>query len=355
MTLYQQISSNSLKVLFLFFRNWSRLFFIVGVALMVHSEATADSPKILRLAHIYQVDSPSGIGLQAFAEKVVEYSQGRIEMKVFPAGQLGSSRNIYLSSKMGAIDFCVPNFPMLSDIVPEMTIMTSGYLFDNFEQIERVMAHPKLGQKWNEEIIDKCHIRILGSYYYGKRVVTTGNKPFKSPKEASGLKFRAVPNPMSLAVIKGLGGNPTPMPMKEIFIALSQGIIDGQENPYPTIWANKWYEVQKYVIETNHQLNAIPFAISERSWSNLSMNDRAAVQRAANETMEIISALTRQFETEIAEKLEAKGMIIVRNSELEIDDFKLSVRQTIKSRFEGKVWPIGLMEEVLAAGKDELK
>lgn len=324
----------------------------VGLVSITHAFAASFSPKVMRLAHVYQLDSPSGIGLQAFAEKVAEYSQGRIEMKVFPAGQLGSNRNIYISTKTGGIDFCVPNFPMLSDIVPEMTIMTSGYLFDNFDQIERVMAHPQLGQKWNEEIIEKCHIRILGSYYYGKRVVTTGKTPFKSPDEMKGLKIRAVPNPMSLAVIRGLGGNPTPMPLKEIFIGLSQGIIDGQENPYPTIWSNKWYEVQKYVLETNHQLNAIPFAISERSWKSLSLEDRAAVERASKEAMDIMSALTRQFENEIAEKLQAKGMIIVPYSELDIDAFKQSVRESIKSKFDGKVWRRGLMEEVLAAGKE---
>ena len=324
----------------------------VGLVSLTHTLTASPSPKVMRLAHVYQLDSPSGIGLQAFAEKVAEYSQGRIEMKVFPAGQLGSNRNIYISTKTGGIDFCVPNFPMLSDIVPEMTIMTSGYLFDNFDQIERVMAHPKLGQKWNEEIIEKCHIRILGSYYYGKRVVTTGEKPFKSPDEMKGLKIRAVPNPMSLAVIRGLGGNPTPMPLKEIFIGLSQGIIDGQENPYPTIWSNKWYEVQKYVLETNHQLNAIPFAISERSWKSLSLEDRAAVEKASKEAMDIMSALTRQFENEIAEKLQAKGMIIVPYSELDIDAFKQSVRESIKSKFDGKVWRRGLMEEVLAAGKE---
>ena len=339
--------------LYFYARKQAGAILMVGMISITHTFAANPSPKVLRLAHVYQIDSASGIGLQAFADKVVEYSEGRIEMKVFPAGQLGSNRNIYISTKTGAIDFCVPNFPMLSDIIPEMTIMTTGYLFDEFSDIERLMADPYLGQKWNEQIIEKCHIRILGLYYYGKRVVTTGEKPFTSPTEASGLKIRAVPNPMSLAVIKGLGGSPTPMPLKEIFIGLSQGVIDGQENPYPTIWANKWYEVQKYAIETNHQLNAIPFAISEKSWSTLSTDDQAAIERATDEAMDIISALTHQFEAEIAEKLKAKGMIIVPHSELAINEFKQSVRQSVKAKFDGKVWPAGLMEKVLAIQKDK--
>ncbi|MDE0770287.1 MAG: TRAP transporter substrate-binding protein [Opitutaceae bacterium] len=303
----------------------------------------------MRLAHVYQLDSPSGMGFQAFAEKVEEYSQGRIEMKVFPAGHLGSNRNIYISSKTGAIDFCVPTFPMLADIVPEMTILNAGYLFDDFEDIKRLLVDPNLGQKWNEEIVEKSHVRILGAYYYGKRVVTTGKKSFTNPEGVKGLKIRAVPNPMSLSVIKGLGGNPTPMAMKEIFIGLSQGVIDAQENPYPTIWANKWYEVQKYAIETNHQLNAIPFAISERSWKKLSPEDRIAIERASSETMDIISGLTREFEADIAERLKAKGMIIVPHDELDIEAFKSSVRESVKAQFEGKVWPVGLMDQVLSA------
>jgi len=332
-------------------RSVFRFWVVGGFALAIASLSFA-SPKVMRLAHIYQPDSPSGIGFQAFAEKVIEYSEGRIEMKVFPAGHLGSNRNMYISAKTGAIDFCVTTFPMLADIVPEMTIMTAGYLFNDFKDIRRVLEDPNLGQKWNKEIVEKSHIRLLGAYYYGKRVVTTGKTSFKNPIEVKGLKIRAVPNPMSLAVIKGLGGNPTPMGLKEIFIGLSQGVIDGQENPYPTIWSNKWYEVQKYAIETNHQLVPIPFAISERSWKRLSPEDRAAVERASDEAMEIISNLTREFESEIAERLKAKGMIVVPHDELDIEAFQKSVRDSVRAKFDGIVWPAGLMDEVLNVGRE---
>ena len=328
-----------------------RLFLIVCMGTLCYPVMGA-SPKVMRLAHLYQPDSPSGIGLQAFADKVEEYSQGRIKMKIFPAGQLGSARNLYISSKTGAVDFSVPAFPILADTVPEMTIMTSGYLFDDIEDVERVLNDPQLGQKWNEEIVEKCHLRILGAYYYGKRLVTTKDKPFYTRDEASGLKIRAVPNPMSLAVIKGLGGNPTPMAYKEIFIGLSQGVIDGQENPYPTIWAMKFYEVQKYAIETFHQYNVLPLAISERSWKKLNEEDRRAVKRATKEATDLITSLTGQFEEEIAEKLRAKGMTIITHDELAIETFQEGVREAVKSRFDGKVWPTGLMEAVLAAQDD---
>jgi TRAP-type C4-dicarboxylate transport system substrate-binding protein len=107
--------------------------------------------------------------------------------------------------------------------------------------------------------------------------------------------------------------------------------------------------VQKYAIETNHQLNAISFAISERSWKKLSSEDRIAVERASSETMDIITALTREFEADIVERLKAKGMIIVPHNELDIKAFKNSVRESVKTQFEGKVWPVGLMDQVLSA------
>jgi len=334
-------------------RNVFLRFLAACLLVVALSSLSAASPKVMRLAHVYQPDSPSGIGFQAFADKVVEYSHGRIEMRVFPAGHLGSNRNIYISAKTGAIDFCGTTFPILADIVPEMTIMTAGYLFDDFEDVKRLLADPQLGEKWNEEIVRKSHLRLLGAYYYGKRIVTTGKNPFKSPIEAKGQKIRAVPNPMSLAVIRGLGANPTPMAMKEVFIGLSQGIIDGQENPYPTIWANKWYEVQKYAIETNHQFNAIPFVVSERSWKMLSSEDRIAVERACDEAMSLITRLTQEFEIDIAERLKSKGMIIVTHEELAIDEFQNAVRESINAQFDGKVWPVGLMEEVLAVGREK--
>ncbi|MBH54871.1 MAG: hypothetical protein CMI18_11060 [Opitutaceae bacterium] len=325
---------------------------LIGVLLFIVSGAFGATVKNMRLAHLYQPDSPSGMGLQFFADKVEEYSEGRIQMKVFTAGQLGSARNLYISTKTGAIDFCVPAFALLADTVPEMTIMNSGYLFEDIEDVERVLRDPELGQKWNDEIIKKCHLRLLGAFYYGKRIVTTKDNPFINPDGVKGLKIRAVPNPMSLAVITGLGGNPTPMAYKEVFIGLSQGVIDGQENPYPAIWSMKFYEVQKYAIETFHQFNTLPLAISEQSWQELDEIDRRVVQKAAVEALAYASDLTRQFEAEIAEKLKAEGMTIIPYDEIAIEEFEKSVRDTIRNRFDGKVWPAGLMDAVLAVGDD---
>ena len=233
MPLFQQNSATFLRLSYLFNRNQRRRFLMVWVALMAHLAVSGAEPKIMRLAHVFQPDSPSGIGLQAFADKVVRYSQGRMEMKVFPAGQLGSARNIYISSKSGAIDFCVPTFPILADTVPEMTIMTSGYLFDDFGDIERLLDDPGLGQKWNREIIEKSHLRILGAYYYGKRVVTTGNRPFKSPLEAKGLKIRAVPNPHVIGRDQGSGRESNPHGAKGNFHRPQPGRYRRTRKPIP--------------------------------------------------------------------------------------------------------------------------
>ena len=99
---------------------------LISVFLFILDGALGAAVKNMRLAHLYQPDSPSGMGLQFFADKIEEHSEGRSKMKIFPAGQLGSARNLYISTKTGAIDFCVPGFPLLADTVPEMAIMNSG-------------------------------------------------------------------------------------------------------------------------------------------------------------------------------------------------------------------------------------
>lgn len=324
---------------------------MLAVVLMAGgSVVSLAAAETLRLGHIYQPDSPSGLGYQAFADKVAEYTDGRITVQIFPAAQLGSARNIFTSLKSGAVDVGETTFPLLADTVPEFAVMTAGYAFRDFEHAQAVLDHPELGQKWTAELLEKSGLRMLGASYYGKRVVTTGDRAFRSPEEAAGLKIRAVPNPMSLAVIRGLGANPTPMPFPEVFIALTQGVIDGQENPYPTVWAERFYEVQSFAIETYHQIISTGFSISENTWANLSAEDQSTIERAAAEAMDLLTEATIDFENEVKDKLRAEGMTIVLHEELDIEAFRQSVSAEVAAEFEGNVWPEGLLGRVKNVG-----
>jgi tripartite ATP-independent transporter DctP family solute receptor len=318
----------------------------LAVGLPAGFASTVAAAETMRLAHIYQPDSPSGIGFQKFADLTKEYTDGDVTVKVFPAGQMGSMRDIFTSLKSGAVDLSVVAFPILADSVPEYAVITSGYTFRDKEHLTAVLNDPEFGGVWREKLLEETGVRLLGSYYYGIRVVSVGDKPFRNPTEASGIKIRAVPNPMSLAVIGGLGASPTPMPFSEVFIALNQGVIDGQENPYPTIWAQKFYEVQSHIIETFHQINFAGFAVSESKWQRLSAEQQDALQKAADDAMALATAETIAHEERLRAQLVEKGMTIIPGSELDIDAFRASVLEAVASEFEGKVWPEGLLDRI---------
>lgn len=318
----------------------------LAVGLPVGLASTMAAAETMRLAHIYQPDSPSGIGFQKFADLAEEYTGGDIEVKVFPAGQMGGMRDVFTSLKSGAVDLSVVAFPILADSVPEYAVITSGYTFRDKDHLTAVLNSEEFGGAWSAKLLEETGVRLLGSYYYGTRVVSVGDKAFHNPSEASGIKIRAVPNPMSLAVISGLGANPTPMPFSEVFIALSQGVIDGQENPYPTIWAQKFYEVQKYIVETNHQINFAGFGVTESKWKRLSADQQEALQKAADEAMALATSETVSHEDRLRGQLVEKGMTIIPPSELDLDAFQSAVLKAVSAEFEGKVWPKGLLDQI---------
>ena len=156
---------------------------------------------------------------------------------------------------------------------------------------------------------------------------------------------------MSLGVITGLGGAPTPVAIAEAFQAMRQGVVDGQENPLPTIWAQKFYEVQGYLMMTRHQMIPEPYLINEEVWQKLSAEDRAGVLKAAKEATAFNTEETIKFEASLMDDLKEKGMTVVTSDEINLDAFRTSVRAEVSKRFDGPIWPKGTTQKVLDALK----
>ncbi len=299
-----------------------------------------------RMGHVLKPGDSAYIGAQKFAELVKEYTDGRVTIKVFPAGQLGSNRKLFTQLKSGAIDIHFPPFPYLADTVPEFTVFNAGYMFDSWEQMEKILNSPQYGMSWKEELIKKGGLRIIGQFYYGARNLTTTGKPVYKPADVVGLKIRAVPHPMSIATVKGLGANPTPVAWTETFQALRQGIVDGQENPIPVLYAAKFYEVQKYLVKTEHVRSALPFVIREKSWNRLSKKDQQALVKAAGEAAELATVTTEKNTLDLVSDLKSRGMTIIELNDAQLKAFKTSVRKEVAKSFDGKALPKGLLAEV---------
>lgn len=302
----------------------------------------------LRMGHIHAPSGPTGRGADMFAELVSEYSEGRVRIQVFPSSQLGGLRDLFGASRSGAVDIALTPYPLLSDIVPSYSILTAGYVFDDYAHQQAVLDNPDYGQAWSAELADKGGLRVLANYYFGARVLTTTSTEVRSPADVAGLKIRAVGNPLSLATISGLGGSPTPLPLAELFQGLSQGIVDGQENPLPTIYNQNFFDVQDYLILTRHQLIPIPFTINAASWAELGAEDQAAVARAATEAAAWMTETVQSEEASLLGRLEAEGMTVIGAEQgLDLAAFRASVSAKIEA-LDGEEWPAGLLGDVAA-------
>ncbi|MEL7213734.1 MAG: TRAP transporter substrate-binding protein [Pseudomonadota bacterium] len=300
----------------------------------------------LRFAHVVRDGDPAFIAAEAFAERVTELSEGRIEIKMFPAGQLGGNRKLFTQIQSGAVDMTFTPFNMLSDIVPEFATITGGYMFESQAHQRAVLDSPEMGGAWADTLLEKGGLRILSSFFYGTRNVTTKETPVRSPEDLAGLKLRAVPNAMSLATVTGLGAAPTPVAWPETFQALRQGIVDGQENPIPVLHAAKFYEVQKYLIKTGHQMSALPFLIRESKWQELSEADQTALMDAAAHGQAVAEETMITFTETLEADLIARGMEIIELTDEEIETFRTSVRAQVAADFDGSVLPAGLINQI---------
>ncbi len=297
----------------------------------------AFAAKTIKLSHVNAVKHPTNLGAMKFKEIVEAKSKGGLKVKVYPAAQLGNVDSQLAAVKIGDIQAAFSTYPKMGDMVKDFTIITAGYVFINFEH-QRSVLDSSLGKSWEKALIKKGGLRILSSIYYGVRHLTTTKKAVYSPKGLKGLKIRSVPNPMSQAVITGMGATPTPVPFPELFNALRQGVVDGQENPLSVIWNKKLYELQKYLMLTGHQVISLPLIMNSEFFENLSPNLQRIVLEAAKEACSYGSKVAVDVENSQLNSLKEKGMTVISEKEgLDLKAFRESVIKVVKERFEEKL------------------
>lgn len=322
--------------------------FVASVALVAASGA-ASADTTLRFAHVQSPKSPSGMSVERFAEKVAAATDGRVEVQTFPSSQLGNNRKLFASLRSGSVDMSLTPYPVMADVVPELSVYVAGYMFNDFDEQKTIIEHPDLGMAWAERLREDGGLRILCSLLYGARQLTTTETPVKTRADLEPLKIRSVPHPSSMSVVRGLGATPTPVPFSELFQGLQQGVVDGQENPLATINSNKFYELQDYLMLTSHQLIILPFVINEESWRALG-DDQAAVRQAAEESCAEGTQMTLQEEARLVDAFKEQGMTVITEADgLEVAAFRDAVRAEVRAAFDGEIWPAGTIDAVEAA------
>ena len=178
------------------------------------------------------------------------------------------------SVSAGALHLTTDGAGALGAFLPQLSVVEAPYLWRDAAHLAKVSASP-IFQKMNDDLVAKRGMRMLNVTYYGKRHLTTGTKAVKSPADMVGFKLRVPPVDVFRAMAEAWGAKATPIAFPELYLALSQGAVDGQENPLPTIQSGKFFEVQKHLVLTEHIITPRMIIVNEAFWKGLPAADRA--------------------------------------------------------------------------------
>ncbi|HQR11325.1 MAG TPA: sialic acid TRAP transporter substrate-binding protein SiaP [Casimicrobiaceae bacterium] len=303
----------------------------------------AHAATTIRWATVLPATHPAAVMMEKVAKQVREDTGGSLEIQTFPAGQLGSSRDLIEAVSSGAIQIVDEGAAQFGQFVPQFSILEAPYIWRDAQHMRRVMNSPILDEM-NALLVAKRQMRIIGATYYGKRHVTSGSKAIRTVDDMKGFKLRIPEVDTFRAMAEAWGAKPTPLNFAELYLALSQGAVDGQENPLPTIQSGKFFEVQKFLILTGHIITPRLIAIHESTWQALSSKEKESLKGAMNKYgIEQDNEILAQ-EGKLVDTFKASGMTVIQP---DVASFSKPVLAALPAKFESK-WGKGLWERIAA-------
>lgn len=311
------------------------------------TQQTAQEPaekKIIKVGIGLNEQSPQYQGLLKFKELVEDGSDGRFEVQLYANSQLGDDTKMMQSLRMGTLEMTCPSTAPIAGLNKQFMVFDLPFLFPNEQVADKVLDGPT-GQKLLDSL-SESDIKGLAYWENGYRDLTNSVREVKSPADMNGLKIRTMENPVHLATFRALGANPTPMPFGELFTAMQQKTVDGQENPLTTIYLQKYYEVQKYVTLTHHFYSPFVFMMSQKFWDGLSPEDQELIQSAAIEAGAYERQVNREQMAQMEKNLADAGMVVTKLTDEQRQAF-VDATKDVASQFEDEIGK-DLINEVLS-------
>lgn len=249
---------------------------------------------------------PYNQGLEKFKELVEERTGGAVKIDIFPSAALGDERANIEDLQMGTLDIAVTSTGPLGNFIEDFLILDLPYLFSDYDH-----AHAVLDSEIGDNLIAKLtDLGIVGGAFWenGFRQMTNSKRPINSPADCAGLKLRCMENQAHIAAFQALGMDPTPMAWSEVFTAMQQKVIDGQENPIAVIYSNAVYEAQAYLAITNHVYSAAMILFSQQTMNKLTPEQQEILLTAAKEVAAYERGLCEDSEADQIAEMEAGGM-----------------------------------------------
>lgn len=281
---------------------------IAIAATLALTASTSWAQQVLRLSHNAAPGNPKAVASQKFAELVQQKTNGRVKVEVGGSAQFGDDVESLTNMRLGTLAFSANSQGSTAGVVPEFNLIGLPFLFRDLNHAYKVVDGP-VGAKLDEAANGKGLV-VLALWDNGIRHTSNNKRPITKPEDLQGIKLRTPPDTMTLDIFKSLGANPGPLAFSELYIALQQGVFDGQENPLMNIYSSKLHEVQKYISLTGHKYETTPLLASKTIWASLSKADQQAIKEAAVEAGKLNREMSLAADADLRKKFADAGVQI---------------------------------------------
>ncbi len=298
----------------------------------------------LKLAHYFAETHPQHVALQAFASEIKEKSDGEIVVTVFPNAQLGTEEQMVNGTRNGTIEMSLIG-NLVQNLDHKMGLFETPFLLRNYEHARDVL-NSDIGDKV-AEVFENFDMQHLTYSVSGFRVISS-NKKIDKPEDYKGLRLRIPNNQVFVEMGTLLGVNPQTMAFTEVFTALEQGVVDAQENPMGLIKAQGFYEVQKYIIETNHMFTNLNLIMNKKKYDKLSDTEKQIIAEAAENYNKLSWELVEADNNETKEYFKEYGLEVIEPSDDFIKWNQNAMTPLYENLYEKYDWAQDIVERIKA-------
>ncbi|MBA2604141.1 MAG: TRAP transporter substrate-binding protein [Acidobacteria bacterium] len=308
----------------------------VLVLVLVLANVSCSQQQVLRYAHSNSVSDIPGQYANLLATLVAEKTGGALRIEVYPSSQLGGVREMIEAAQLGIIDMGHYSFAALSPFLPEIAVFNFPYLYENVDHALAATdpATSAVARELNARLIDRSNLGMIGSYFFGVRRLTTSGFPVFTPADLRGRKIRAIPIPLWIAMVQGMGAIPTPVDFSELPTALATGMVHGQENPVNTIYAARIHETQEYLMLTDHMIDINLVYMNHETLEALPPAHRRALLDAHRQAAAEVRRISEELQDSLVRKLGELGMqVISPENGLDVAAFRTAVTSHVRQTF----------------------
>ncbi|MHA6344246.1 C4-dicarboxylate TRAP transporter substrate-binding protein [Roseivivax sp. CAU 1761] len=283
---------------------------MAGTAALTLCAGTALAETTIRVAYENNPGEPADLVMNRWAELVDEASNGEVQLELYPSSQLGSKQDVIEQAMAGLNVVTIADVGFLTDYEPDLGILFGPYLAEDPESLFEIYQSDWFQEKNESLQAQGIHI-VIDNYLYGTRQLLT-TEPVRTPEDLEGLKIRTPNNEMQIKAIEAMGGTATPMPLGEVYPALTQGVIDGVENPLPVLYGQKLHEQAKYLTMIDYLVNTSLWLGGQAYFDTLPPETVEMLHETGREAGLYSQELAQDSNDQILADMEAAGVEIIR-------------------------------------------